>query len=138
MTENGETFIQDRKTLSKSEMPMDSQQDITLISSSREDSVTTLTLSRPLATNDPSDFSLLHNCAYFLFARGVFNSTTNIKYNDKTAFLSNEKICVPCTEVQSQESQEKDRTLSISFIIIIVTFATFSCSLFWESKFVSK
>lgn len=99
-TENGEAVIQDRKATAYAQPPLDSQQDATLISSSRVDSVTTLNFSRPLITNDKDDISLSYNCVHFIYAKGGKYSSNSISYHDNTPIISTKKICIPCTGVE--------------------------------------
>ena len=88
-----------RKATGYSEPLLDAQQDATLLSSSRVDSVTTLTFRRPLATNDNNDISLSYNCVYFIYARGgTYTESKGITYHDNTPIISNKKICIPCAE----------------------------------------
>lgn len=87
-----------RKAAAYAEPPLDSQQDATLISSSRVDSITTLNFSRPLITNDKDDISLSYNCVHFIYAKGgTYTSSNSITYHDNTPIISSKKICIPCT-----------------------------------------
>lgn len=86
-----------RKATAYAQPPLDSQQDATLISSSRVDSVTTLNFSRPLITNDKDDISLSYNCVHFIYAKGGKYSSNSISYHDNTPIISTKKICIPCT-----------------------------------------
>jgi hypothetical protein len=76
---------------------LDDDQNVELISSSRENDITTLTFTRSMDTGDSVDVSFTGNeCFYFLFPAvgGTYGDDGTISPHQALPIVSTEKICM--------------------------------------------
>ncbi|KAK3090959.1 hypothetical protein FSP39_016057 [Pinctada imbricata] len=96
---DGKGVLQDRYAEGKFMPSLDSSSDVNLVSSSRQNKITTFEFTRPPRTADTShDFQFSStNCAYFFYAKGgTFTNNGDITRHDQTPIISQERICIPC------------------------------------------